>query len=119
MPGGGDAGGVVVRAVGVLGYGPVHQVEVEVGGVEVGEGAAEGGLDEVGRVGGVPEFGGQPVGGAGEGGVGEGVADGGFVAVGGGAVEMAVPGCEGVVDGGGDILFGGLPESEAHGRDVG
>ena len=119
VPGGGDAGGVVVGAVGVLGDGPVHEVEVQVGGVEVGQGFAESGLDEMGGVGGVPELGGEPVGGAGESGVGEGVADGGFVAVGGGAVEVAISSCEGVVDGGRNIFSGRLPEPEAHGRDIG
>lgn len=76
VPGGEDAGGVVeVGGVRVEGYGPVHEVEVQVGGLEVGERFLQGRPDEVGAVVVVPEFRGDPVGGARAGGGVEGGAD--------------------------------------------
>lgn len=98
----GVAGGRVARGVfgeerraAGEGRGPVHQVEVDVGGVEGGEGGVERGGDVIRVVGVVPEFGGEEDFGARDGGGVDCVADGGLGAVDVRGVNVAIACLEG------------------------
>lgn len=103
----------------------MHQVQIQVLDTQVVDGFRDTEEDSGGVVVVVPQLGGYPDIAAGEVGGGEAggdaVADVCFVAVGGGAVDVAVAGEEGVLDGLGGIVVGGreIPGAEAEGWDVG